>query len=144
MSHSGRDRTWQKMRERVYFHGGSLWVRQKTKECVTCSQIRNGVWPAQVAPLRPIPVTPLVFWRVHIDLFGPLPPSRNGNRHGVLGVDAFTKYLEGRRNFSFLRQYTRVRNSFLKNADLAAVFARFKFPATPDPKVPTRTRTRKK
>ena len=35
-------------------------------------------------PLKTIPVVPKIFWRVHVDIFGPLPISRNGNKYVAL------------------------------------------------------------
>ena len=130
--HCGRDCCWKKINERYYFYGGSNWVRRKTKECVICAQKRNGIWPAQITPLKVIPVKPKTFWRVHIDLFGKMKKTRTGNEYGVLAVCAFTKYIEAARNIFIFAAYSIARNWFLENATLAPDFEPFKFPVTPD------------
>ena len=35
--HSGRDKTYQKFKNRFWFRGMSVWVRRKLKDCVPCS-----------------------------------------------------------------------------------------------------------
>ena len=56
-------------------------------------------------PLKPIAVQPKAFWRIHVDVFGPLDMSQNGNRYVALGVCALVKYVEakGTSNISKLR-----------------------------------------
>ena len=100
--HSGRDKTYEKFRQRFWFHGMSVWVRNKVKDCVPCSNKNNKSWPAHVSPLTPIEVKPQVFWRVHIDLLGPLPISSQGNQYIALGVCSLIKYPEGKGNLFLL------------------------------------------
>ena len=57
-----------------------------------------------ITPLKPIKTEPKVMWRIHLDAAGPLRESNAGNKYFVLGVDAFSKYVEGKRNFRFLEQ----------------------------------------
>ena len=80
---------------RYYWHGGEKYVRQKIKECIVCSHKNNVFNSAGVAPLRPIPVTPKIFWRVHIDLAGPFSTTKKGNKYIAIAICAFTKYIEG-------------------------------------------------
>lgn len=103
--HSGRNKTYQKFRERFWFPGMSVWVREKVKECVPCSNKNNVQWPAHVTPLIPIPVEPKLWWRVHIDLIGPLPRSSSGNNYIGLGVCALCKYVEGKGNIHLLERF---------------------------------------
>ena len=70
----------------------------KTKECVVCGHKNNVFNNAPVPPLKPIPVTPKIFWRVHVDLGGPLPKTKNGNRYLAIAVCAFSKYIEAKGN----------------------------------------------
>ena len=72
-----------------------------TKACIVCAQKRNVSLAPTVTPLKVIPVNPQVFWRIHVDLFGPLPLSSSGNKYGVIAMDAFSKYVEARRNKHF-------------------------------------------
>jgi len=96
--HSGRNKTYQKFRERFWFPSMSVWVREKVRECVPCSNKNNLQWPAHRAPLMPIPVEPKLWWRVHVDLIGPLPRSTSGNCYISLAVCALSKYVEAKGN----------------------------------------------
>ena len=71
-------------------------VRRLVKDCAVCHDKSGGGLKAQRVPLKPIPVEPQLFWRVHIDLAGPFRQSRSGNKYLAVGVDAFTKYPEAR------------------------------------------------
>ena len=94
-SHTGMNATWKRIRPKYYFNGGQKWVREMTRECVACAHKNDTVWPCERAPLIPIPVKPKAFWRVHVDLLGPLTPiSAMGNRYVGVAVDAITKYPE--------------------------------------------------
>ena len=66
-SHSGRDLTWKKIKERFYWRGGQAYVAQKVSECVACAYKNNTLWKAGLPKLKAIPVTPKAFWRVHVD-----------------------------------------------------------------------------
>ena len=64
----------------------SVWVRQKVKECVPCTNKNNPNWPATRAPLIPIKVDPQMWWRVHVDLIGPLPGRKERVNNSGLPV----------------------------------------------------------
>ena len=110
--HSGRQATYEKFKKRFWFRGMSLWVRKKTKECVACTNKNNKNWPAHRTPLIPIPVTPQMWWRVHIDLIGPLPTSSCGNKYICIAVDAFSKFIEAQRNFYCILNFFSVQQAF--------------------------------
>ena len=93
------DITWQKINERYYWRGGKDYVAKKVGECVACSYKLNTHWKAPVPPLKAIPVTPKLFWRIGVDLLGPLSQTINGNSYIALGVCAFSKYVEAQGNF---------------------------------------------
>ena len=95
--HSGRDKTWAKINDRFYFRGGYRWVSKKIKECVACGHKNALIWGCDKSPLRPIKIIPKPFWRIHIDLLGPIHPvSESGNKYIILCVDALTKYCEAK------------------------------------------------
>ena len=85
---------------RYYWYGGEKYVREKTKECIICGHKNNVFNAAAVAPLRPIQVTPKIFWRVHIDLTARLPKTKNGNTFIAIAICAFSKYIEAEGNHS--------------------------------------------
>lgn len=93
--HSGINKTATKFKERYYMPGYFGWITDRVKKCITCARKGSCTWSEAVAPLIPIPVTPKVFWRVHVDIGGPFRLSDMGNKYFILGVDAFTKYVEG-------------------------------------------------
>merc|ERR1712098_304087 len=94
-THSGENTTIKKLTSRYYFKGISDWARKKVQECVGCSHKNNISWTAEVPPLKPIPVTPKIMARVHLDTISFLKQkSKSGNKHVILAVDAFTKYVE--------------------------------------------------
>ena len=91
---------------RYYWHGGEKYVRMKTKECITCSHKNNVFNAAAVPPLRPIQVTPKIFWRVHVDLAGPFTVTTNGNKFIAVAICAFCKFIEAKGNCSlFLSKF---------------------------------------
>jgi hypothetical protein len=49
---------------------------------------------AKPIPLQPLPTTDQPNQRIHIDLFGPLKTSAQGNKMVLVMTDAFTKYAE--------------------------------------------------
>ena len=97
--HSGRDPCWSRISKRCYWVGGKEWISRKTKNCVHCMNKNNPNWPAYMAPLKPISITPTLFWKLHVDLLGPLPTTSTGNKYIALGVCAFSKYIEGEGTF---------------------------------------------
>ena len=107
------DATWNAINSKYYFRGGRDWTRQKVRDCLICTQKRSIQLNHNRAPLKTIPVTPKLFWRVHVDLAGPFPKSRNGNTFIALAyifhqsnidsmfrVCAFCKYVEAWRKRS--------------------------------------------
>ena len=50
---------------------------------------------ASKAPLRPITVFPKAFWRINLDLLGPIyPVTEQGNKYILLMIDPSTKYAD--------------------------------------------------
>lgn len=99
--YSSRDKTWSLIKARYYFLGGKTWVANEIKNSFVHMQKDARGWDAVVMPLKVIPITPKIMWRVHFDLLGPLPRSSAGNKYVALGVCSFTKFVEGERNISY-------------------------------------------
>ena len=90
--HLGIERTLEKLRKRYYW---PFMTSDVTKFCKACE-----VCESRKAPV-PTPRAPLVqdsasfpLERVAIDIMGPLPESRRGNRYIVVVCDYFTKWCE--------------------------------------------------
>ena len=115
--HSGRQKFWERLKARFYFRGGEKWVRQKTRECVACANKNYAVWKADVSPLIPIKCTPKPFWRVHLDLMGAFPKTKNGNKYVGIAVCAFTKYIEGMGNIFFESSRTWIISRFFSSGE---------------------------
>ena len=64
--------------------------------------------------LKPIKVVPKAWWRVHVDVLGPLEMSANGNQYVALGVCALLKYVEAART-NIIMIYSRCKSIFLKH-----------------------------
>ena len=73
----------------------------KTKECVICGHKNNVFNKAVVPPLVPIPVTPKIMWRVHVDLTAKMSLTKKGNRYIGIAICAFSKYIEAKGNCPF-------------------------------------------
>ena len=63
-----------------------------------CGHKNNVFNAAPVAPLIPIPVTPKIFWRVHVDLTGTLPVTSQGNKYIAVAICGFSKYIVAKGN----------------------------------------------
>ena len=100
--HSGREKTWYKIRERFFWVGGEAYVRQAIKDCVNCRTNKTGqhFLEASLPPLKAIKVIPQPMYRIHVDLLGPFPESLLGNKYIAVAVCAFTKYPEAMGNIT--------------------------------------------
>ena len=100
----GRDKCWQKISERFYWYGGQKFVAQKTRECSICAQKNDQHWPANVAPLKSIEKVPMPMAQIHLDCVQSLgTTSTDGNKFVIIGVCAFTKYVEAARKYFCFR-----------------------------------------
>jgi len=67
-------------------------IQAHIDSCLQC-QVRKK-WTAKPTPLQPLPTVNQPNQRVHIDFFGPLKTSGQGNKMVLVMTDAFTKYAE--------------------------------------------------
>ena len=66
---------------------------------MACSQKNANIHKSSVAPLKPIPVNPQCFWRIHIDMTGKLSVRcPKSNEFMIIAVCAFLKYVESAGN----------------------------------------------
>ena len=90
-AHLGRMKTLRKMKARFWRPGLTKAVHQYCSSCLTCAKCKSR--PKPKAPLHPIPSgNPMQ--RIHIDIVGPLPRSRRGNRYILTVQCSFTKWAE--------------------------------------------------
>ena len=67
-------------------------VARYCRACIAC-QKASGRRPMK-APLIPLPIIAQPFSRIAMDIIGPLPKSRNGNRYVLVVCDYATRYPE--------------------------------------------------
>ncbi len=67
-------------------------IQAHIDSCLQCQVRKKST--AKPTPLQPLPTTDQPNQRIHIDLFGPLKTSAQGNKMVLVMTDAFTKYAE--------------------------------------------------
>ncbi|KAA3674184.1 uncharacterized protein DEA37_0001986 [Paragonimus westermani] len=92
LGHAGQLKTEAAIRQRYWWPGIHADVVTQCSSCETCSAIKNHT-PGPRAPLEPV-VTEHPGQRVGVDIMGPLPVTRRGNRYILVLVDYFTKWSE--------------------------------------------------
>jgi hypothetical protein len=91
--HLGSNKVFDKIRERFYWPNMKKDITHWIDSCPACLSKKT---PLHKNPGRmvPIPVVPEPFHTLGMDLVGPLPPTRSGNRHILVITDYFTKWPE--------------------------------------------------
>ena len=90
--HQGRDRTRQRLLRRFFWPSIFRDVDMYCKTCSACQKASfKGVKPA---PLIPLPIVSEPFSRIAMDIVGPLPRSRAGNKYILVICDYATRYPE--------------------------------------------------
>ena len=90
--HLGRKKTFKRLALRFYWPTMHKDVADFCRSCETCQRTRNHKIPR--APMVPLPVVEEPFTRVAMDIVGPLPRSRSGNRYVLVVCDYGTRYPE--------------------------------------------------
>ena len=90
--HLGEDKTLGRLKERFYWPGYHTAVQNWCKCCVLCSQ-RKMPTPRRHAPLGTVRAgSPMQICAV--DILGPLPKTKSGNRYILVLGDYFTRWME--------------------------------------------------
>ncbi len=90
--HFGEDKTFLRLKSSFYWYGASVDVTTYVKSCAACSKNKKPSVRAKAA--LGSYVAGGRNERVHIDLLGPFPKSKSGNRYILVIVDQFTKWFE--------------------------------------------------
>ena len=90
--HMGQTRTLAKIQRRYYWKGMRQDITDYVRNCQSC-QTRKGVY-RKPAGLMENNQVELPFERVGMDILGPFPPSKSGNRYIVVAIDYVTKWAE--------------------------------------------------
>ena len=94
LGHFGVQRTANLVQERYFWAGIFQDVTQHVELCLECRH-RNITY-LQPPVLKSIPVNDQAFYRVGIDLLGPITETTRGNRYIAVAVDYLTKWAEVR------------------------------------------------
>lgn len=89
--HFGFQKTIDKLKQRFNFIKMARTVRDWCLKCPTCN--RHKTQSRNRAPLKPI-YTGEPFERVAMDIVGPMPRTKRGNRFIFSVIDHFTKHVE--------------------------------------------------
>jgi hypothetical protein len=89
-AHLGIDKTFEKIRDQYYWPQMFENIKDYIRSCDQCQKRGRYRTPG---PLHPIPVGE-PFSRIGIDIVGPLPLTKQGNKYIVVATDYFTKWPE--------------------------------------------------
>jgi hypothetical protein len=90
--HLGINKTCEKIIDRYYWPQWEKQVRDYILSCETCQKIKAPA-VSRNAPLQPILPSKLMEI-VTTDCMGPVPTSNNRNKHALIIIDHFTKWVE--------------------------------------------------
>ncbi len=89
-AHLGRRKTYNKLEQRVFWHGMSRDVDQYVSKCIKCVQSKS----PHIKPVPSRPVTSEAPWEVlSVDFLGPYAKSNKSNRYIFVVLDIFTKFV---------------------------------------------------
>ena len=90
--HLGKKKTAQRLLQRFYWPTLFKDVDEYCRGCAECQKTAPGRQAA--APLIPLPIVDSPFERIAMDIVGPLPRSRTGNRYVLVVCDYATRWPE--------------------------------------------------
>lgn len=93
IGHFGSIKCYQKLKSKYWFPSMRAKVDSYVKNCIKCI-IYSAPNRASDRTLFSIPKKPLPFDTLHIDHFGPLPSVNSKQKHILVVVDAFTKFVK--------------------------------------------------
>ena len=92
-SHVGYEKTLDKVAQRYWFPRLRNFVKKYVEHCITCTVAKRHAGPKQ-GLLHSIEKKPIPFDVIHCDCVGPFEESKDGYKHILVIVDAFTKYVQ--------------------------------------------------
>ena len=90
--HFGVNRTFGAIRLKYWWPKMYQMIQDYVQNCDVCQRIKVDRH-RQPAPLNPLPVEE-VFSRIHMDILGPLPKTKEGFQYCLVIVDSFSKWCE--------------------------------------------------
>jgi hypothetical protein len=96
LGHSGEERTIAEICKRYFWHNRTEDVKTVVKVCQQCQMVRRmGSIRSEDEELKSIPICDL-FHRVVMDIAGPLPETRSGNKYILVAIDHYSKWCEAK------------------------------------------------
>ena len=90
--HLGQYKTLEKLKKTVIWHGMTRDCVLYVKSCPVCNRNKKPTQKARAKLEQCHAGVPME--RVHMDILGPLPVTRQGNTYLLMIIDQFTKWLE--------------------------------------------------
>ena len=94
--HLGREKTYRRLTEHVYWQGVYEDVRDYVRSCVSCAQNKASNRTASDF-LHPLPIPARRWETISLDFVGPLPKTSRGNDTMLTVVDKFSKQIHPHR-----------------------------------------------
>ena len=88
--HMGLAKTLKRAKTNFYWYKMDQQIKTYVKECELCAKFKGH--RIIVPPARQWPIAQEKFYRIHVDLIGPLPLSITGDRYIFVACDALTRY----------------------------------------------------
>jgi hypothetical protein len=90
--HDALNKTYIRLTSSFFWPTVKTDIQKHIDSCLQCQQQKKST--AKPLPLQTLPTVDLPNYRIHIDLFGPLKTSSQGNKMILCITDTFTKYAE--------------------------------------------------
>ena len=90
--HLGQSKTYDKVKNCAIWHGMSQDIKLYVQSCATCNKNKKASVKPKAALGQYHAGSPMQ--RVHMDILGPLPITKRGNKYILMVIDQFTKWLE--------------------------------------------------
>ncbi len=96
LGHFGEQRMLAEIRQRYFWHHRTEDVKAVVRSCQQCQLVRSkGNIHSGDEQLKSIPICDL-FHRVALDIAGPLPETKSGNRYILVAIDHYSKWCEAK------------------------------------------------
>lgn len=92
-AHLGINKTLNKIKDRFYWSGMDTDISNFVRACERCQRRKTVANLQTKEPLKMIAPSKFPFYRIHIDLSGPLPLTEKGNKYIFVAIDSLTKWL---------------------------------------------------
>lgn len=90
--HFGVTKTKARITENYWWPGLQMSVRAYISSCFFCKKNKKTSGPL-TGELHPIPPPPTVFYLLGLDHLGPFKKTKSGNRHILVAIDHFSKWI---------------------------------------------------